>query len=70
MKKLLLLPFLAALWAGACFDPLETCRYDYDKHQNVYSMSQTERDARFAVCAFALSCTGLILTSAFIKKDS
>lgn len=48
----LILPLCAALEWGACYNPFG---------QDIASVERTERDARMAICAFALSVAALIV---------
>ncbi len=51
-KRMLLLPLLAAVYAAACFDP---------GSMHSPNLVQSERDWRFAIMAFAASCSALLI---------
>ena len=56
MKTLWALPLLSALFAASCVDPMSGRK-----------MSDTERDARSAICALCMSVSGLILVKRFTE---
>lgn len=58
-KRLLFLPLLSALFWASCRDPSDQRSY----------LPGAERDARAAICAFALACAGLVVASEIEKRS-
>lgn len=50
-KRVLALPLLSATWAASCTD------------SGFHSMSQRELDVRFAICAFCISVSVIVIAS-------
>jgi len=67
-RRMLLLPFLSAMWMGSCY---RSCLFDERGvlESNSGGLSQHERDARSAVVAFALSLSILLVVAEMIHQE-